>query len=67
MVKSRPARTSASGSDLTRFPDCDGMAELVRTGHCRADRGSIGEAQQLSTMLGRELTGRVVIRSRAGR
>ena len=47
MVKSRPARTSASGSDLTRFPDCDGMAELVRTGHCHADRGSIGEAQQL--------------------
>ena len=38
MVKSRPARTSASGSDLTRFPDCDGMAELVRTGHCHADR-----------------------------
>ena len=47
MVKSKPARTSASGSDLARFPDCDGMAELVRTGHCGVDRDAIGEAQQL--------------------
>lgn len=47
MLKSKPARINASGSDLTRFPDCDGIAELVRTSDHSADRDSIGEAQQL--------------------
>ena len=47
MLKSKPARITASGSDLTRFPDCDGMADLVRTSDHGADRDSIGEAQQL--------------------
>jgi tetratricopeptide (TPR) repeat protein len=47
MVKGKLARTAARGSDLARFPDCDGMAELVRTGERGYDRGSIGEAQQL--------------------
>lgn len=44
----KPRLKSQPGPDLVRFPDCEGMRALVRTGGKGSSREEIGQAQDLA-------------------